>query len=73
MKKLFTRVCKFAAPVTVLAVPAFAANTGPSAPLFDAGAITGLSGNVTTLLVAFIGLGLLFTGMKYLKKSGIKA
>jgi hypothetical protein len=41
--------------------------------LFTAADVSGLSGNVTTLLVAFIGLGLLFTGMKYLKKSGIKA
>jgi len=43
------------------------------AALFTAADVSGLAGNVTTLLIAFIGLGLLFTGYKYLKKSGIKA
>lgn len=43
------------------------------ADLFAAADISGLQSNVGTLLLGFIGLGLLFTGMKYLRKSGIRA
>jgi len=37
--------------------------------LFEAVDVTGVSGNVSTLLVAFIGINLLFLGYKYVKKS----
>lgn len=43
------------------------------ADLFTAADISGLQGNVGTLLLGFIAIGLLFTGMKYLRKSGIRA
>ncbi len=43
------------------------------ADLFTAANIDGLQANVGTLLIGFITIGLLFTGMKYLKKSGIRA
>ncbi len=37
--------------------------------LFTAANITGLSGNVSTLLIGFIGINLLFLGYRYVKKS----
>jgi hypothetical protein len=37
--------------------------------LFDAVNVTGVSTNVSTLLVAFIGINLLFLGYKYVRKS----
>lgn len=43
------------------------------ADLFTAADISGLQSNVGTLLLGFITIGLLFTGMKYLRKSGIRA
>lgn len=43
------------------------------ADLFAAADISSIQGNVGTLLLGFIAIGLLFTGMKYLKKSGIRA
>lgn len=42
------------------------------AALFTAADISGLATNVTTLLVAFIGVGLIYTGARYIKKSGIR-
>jgi hypothetical protein len=42
------------------------------ADLFTAANISGLQSNVGTLLIGFIGIGLLFTGMRYLRKSGIR-
>lgn len=43
------------------------------ADIFAAADISGLQSNVGTLLLGFVAVGLLFTGMKYLKKSGIRA
>jgi hypothetical protein len=40
--------------------------------LFAAADVSTLATNVTSLLVLFIGVGLLFTGMRYLRKSGIR-
>lgn len=37
--------------------------------LFDAVDISGLSGNVTTLLTGFIAVGLLFVGYRYIKRT----
>ena len=37
--------------------------------LFDAVDITGISTNVTTLMVGFIGIGLLFVGYYYVKRT----
>jgi hypothetical protein len=37
--------------------------------LFTAVDVSGVSTNVSTLLVAFIGINLLFLGYKYVKKS----
>lgn len=42
--------------------------TGPTAALFTAADVSGLSGNVSTLLVAFIGISVLFVGYKYVKR-----
>ena len=42
------------------------------AALFTAADISTLSTNVSTLLVGFIGVGLLFLGYRYIKKSGIR-
>lgn len=41
--------------------------------LFAAADISTLATNVSTILIGFIGVGLLFTGFRYLRKSGIKA
>jgi hypothetical protein len=41
--------------------------------LWDAADITGLAGNVSTVLIALVGVSLLFVGYRYLKRSGIKA
>lgn len=38
------------------------------AALFTAADVTGLSGNVSTMLIAFVGVTLLFTGYKYVKR-----
>lgn len=38
------------------------------AALFTAADVTGLAGNVSTMLVAFVGVTLLFTGYRYVKK-----
>jgi hypothetical protein len=37
--------------------------------LFDAVSVTGISTNVSTLLVAFIGINLLFLGYRYVRKT----
>lgn len=42
------------------------------ADLFTAASISGLQTNVGTLLIGFIGIGLLFTGYRYLRKSGVR-
>ena len=42
------------------------------AALFTAADISGLATNVTTILVALIGVSLLFMGARYLRKSGVK-
>lgn len=42
------------------------------ADLFAAADISGLQTNVGTLLLGFIAIGLLFTGRRYLRKSGIQ-
>ena len=40
--------------------------------LFAAANISGLQTNVGTLLIGFIGIGLLFTGYRYLRRSGVR-
>lgn len=55
----------------LVSTAAFALDTTMT-DLFTAANITGLNNNVGTLLTGFIGIGLLFTGYRYLKKSGIK-
>lgn len=40
--------------------------------LFTAADLTGLSTNVSTVLVGFITVSLLFVGYRYLKKAGIR-
>lgn len=40
--------------------------------LFTAVDISTLSGNVSTLLIGFIGVGLLFLGWRYIKRSGVR-
>ena len=40
--------------------------------LFTAVDISGLSTNVSTLLIAFIGVSLLFVGYRYIRKSGVR-
>jgi len=40
--------------------------------LFTAADVTGLSTNVSTLLIAFIGISLLFVARRYIAKSGVK-
>ena len=37
--------------------------------LFDAVDVTGVSTNVSTLMVAFIGINLLFLGYRYVRKT----
>jgi len=37
--------------------------------LFDAVSVTGISTNVSTLLIAFIGINLLFLGYRYVRKT----
>jgi hypothetical protein len=40
--------------------------------LFTAVDISTLSSNVSTILIGFIGIGLLFVGYRYIRKSGVK-
>ena len=40
--------------------------------LFTAANISGLQSNVGTILLALIGVNLLFMGARYLRKSGVK-
>jgi len=42
------------------------------AALFTAADVSTLATNVTTLLTAFIGVGLLFLGYRYIRKSGVR-
>ena len=42
------------------------------ADLFLAADVSSLSTNVTTLLIAFIGVGLIFTAYRYIRKSGVR-
>jgi hypothetical protein len=42
------------------------------AALFTAADVGTLATNVSTLLIAFIGVGLIFTGYRYIRKSGIR-
>jgi len=37
--------------------------------LFDAVDVTGISTNVSTLMIAFIGIGLLFLGYSYVRRT----
>lgn len=37
--------------------------------LFTAANVSGLSSNISTLLIAFVGVNLLFLGYRYVKKS----
>ncbi len=37
--------------------------------LFDAVDVTGISTNVSTLMISFIGIGLLFLGYAYVKRT----
>lgn len=53
---------------TALAVPAFAVDT-TVADLFTAAAPTGISANVGTMLLAFVGINLLFLGYRYVRRS----
>lgn len=40
--------------------------------IFSAVDLTTLSGGVTTILVALIGVSLLFVGYRYVKKAGVR-
>ena len=40
--------------------------------LFTAADLTTLTTNVSTVLIAFVGVSLLFVGYRYLKKAGIR-
>jgi hypothetical protein len=42
------------------------------AEIFAAANISGLQNNVGTLLIGFVGISLLFTGARYLRKSGVR-
>lgn len=72
MKKILTRFLAVVSMLVMSVASAFALNTGPSAPIFDAADVSGLSGNVSLLLIAFIGIGLLFTARKYLGRAGVR-
>jgi hypothetical protein len=41
----------------------------PMQALFDAVDVTGISTNVSTLMIAFIGIGLLFLGYAYVRRT----
>ncbi len=40
--------------------------------IFAAADIAGLSTNVSTLLIGFVGVSLLFVGARYLRKAGVR-
>lgn len=40
--------------------------------IYTAADLTGLSTSVSGILVAFVGVALLFVGYRYLRKSGVK-
>lgn len=67
MKKLFT----LGAVGSALALPVMSYAAG-MADLFTAADISPLATNVSTLLVAFIGVSLLFLGYRYIRKSGVR-
>ena len=42
------------------------------AAIFTAADIAGLSTNVSTVLIAFVGVSLLFVAYRYLRKTGVR-
>ncbi len=42
------------------------------AALFTAADVGSLATNTSTLLIAFIGVGLIFTAYRYIRKSGVR-
>lgn len=40
--------------------------------LFTAVDVSGLAGNVSTILIALVGVSLLFMGARYIRKAGVK-
>lgn len=59
------------AATVAVSSPAHAVDT-TLADLFTAANISGLNSNVGTLLIGFIGIGLLFLGRRYLARTGIR-
>ncbi len=56
--------------VSALTLPAIASADGSSIDaMFDAVDVTGISTNVQTILIAFIGIGLLFLGYRYVRRT----
>jgi len=43
-----------------------------AAAVWSSADLTGLSGSVSVLLIAFIGISLLFVARRYIRKSGVK-
>lgn len=63
--KLFMLVCTLVAAVFMMAVNCFAAGVDD---LFAAVNITGLATNITTLLIAGVGIAVLYAGYKHVVK-----
>lgn len=55
-----------------LAVGMVSESRADMAALFTAADVSTLSTNVSTMLVAFIGIGLIFTAYRYIRKSGVR-
>jgi hypothetical protein len=70
MNKLFSLLCSLLV-MAVMAVPAFAVDPVP-ADLYAAANTAGLSTGVSVILIAFIGIGLLFAARRLIGKSGIR-
>jgi hypothetical protein len=73
MTKMFSLLCALVSMLTMSVASAFAVDPpADGAALWAAADITPLAGNVSTLLIGFIGIGLLFVGYRYIRKSGVK-
>ena len=76
LEKCKVQVARFAPAIAGVTAVTSAANSyavdTTMADIFAAANITTLNNNVGTLLIALVGINLLFVGYRFLKKTGIR-